>query len=636
MLSDCKMADQCDGDFFQSCRLLDSFIFCASLGINIATKFVIPAPMSDSLPDDLPEPLSEGGTGASDGFPSLDELGQLLPQYEMHQVIGIGGMGAVYLARQSHLDRWVALKVLPASAAQNAEDSERFNTEARAMARLAHPHIVAVFDFGQTAAGHLYLAMEYVEGADLHWRTRAGEITPERARSVIAQLCEALQYAHEHGVIHRDIKPANILITPDWQVKVVDFGLARDLTLQPSVDVSEYGTPDYTAPERFIAGAPVDHRADVYSLGVVIHEILTGKTPRAAGASAGLGLPEGFAGVLSKCLMHDPARRYQKASEVRAALLAAAETARKKAAIAPVNPPTAGPRRYPAPVRPAPPPAADSAWLGTLGWALACFIALGGLGWLVWKDHFQKPLVVPESEMVASVPSPVVSKVEPIVEPQKVSSPTRAKERENSPEMVPNNAMAEPVALESPTMNKTIPTAVALIASTASALSVDYARQIKPIFAAKCYECHSEEKGKEKGDVALDTEAKLKATIGPGLYIIPGNPAASDMLRICKLPNDDEEVMPPKGKNRLSAAEVALLETWIQEGASLTSSTPLTPVAAPLVWTSSDGKAIQASFVALVGDQITLRMADTQKDFTFPLSRLSAESQAQAKATAAK
>ncbi|MBB5037334.1 serine/threonine-protein kinase [Prosthecobacter dejongeii] len=593
--------------------------------------------MSDSLSDDLPELLSEGRTGASDGFPSLEELGQLLPQYEMHQVIGIGGMGAVYLARQPHLDRWVALKVLPASAAQNPEDSERFNTEARAMARLAHPHIVAVFDFGQTAAGHLYLAMEYVEGADLHWRTRAGEITPERARAVIAQLCEALQYAHEHGVIHRDIKPANILITPDWQVKVVDFGLARDLTLQPSVDVSEYGTPDYTAPERFIAGAPVDHRADVYSLGVVIHEILTGKTPRAAGASAGLGLPDGFAGVLSKCLMHDPARRYQKASDVRAALLAAAATAQKKAAIAPVNPPTAGPRRYPAPMQTAPTPVADSAWLGTLGWALACVVALGGLGWLVWKDHFQKPLVLTESEALASMPSPVVEpQVEPMTEAPKVTSAVQTMEPGNSSVMGANNSMAESVALESPSMNQTIPTTVALIASTASALSVDYARQIKPILAAKCYECHSEEKGKEKGDVALDTEAKLKAIIGPDQYIIPGNPAVSVMLRICKLPDDDEDVMPPRGKNRLTAAEIALLETWIKEGASLTSSAAKTPVHAPLTWTSSDGKAIEASFVTLVGDQITLRMSDTQREFTFPLSRLSAESQAQAKAAAAK
>ncbi|GAA5139521.1 hypothetical protein GCM10023213_20300 [Prosthecobacter algae] len=602
--------------------------------------------MSDSSPDDFPELSPEEAAGAEPGFPTLEELAALLPQYEMHQVIGIGGMGAVYLARQPHLDRWVALKVLPASAALNAEDSERFNTEARAMARMSHPHIVAVFDFGQTTEGHLYLAMEYVDGADLHWRTRAGEITPERARAVIAQLCEALQYAHEHGVIHRDIKPANILITPDWLVKVVDFGLARDLLAQAPADVSEYGTPDYTAPERFIAGAPVDHRADIYSLGVVIHEILTGKTPRAAGTSAGLGLPEGFAGVLSKCLMHDPARRYQKASDVRAALLAAATASAQKKAVAPVNPPTAGPRRYPTPV--SPPVTANNsspAWLGTLGWGLACLVALGGLGWLVWKDHYQKPMGEPTAEVAAAeaVPAPMMAEpamatppVEPAPtqEPVKMPAPLQSMVAENSSDMASNNAMTEPVVPESSSMNKALPTAVALVASTVSALSVDYVRQIKPILAAKCYECHSEEKGKEKGDVALDTEAKLKATIGPGQYIIPGNPAASDMLRICKLPNDDEDVMPPKGKNRLTAAEVALLETWIKEGANLTSAAPAAPAAAPLAWTSSDGKAIQASFVKLVGDQITLRMAATQQDFTFPLSRLSAESQAQAKAAA--
>lgn len=366
------------------------------------------------------------------GYPSMEELSELLPQYEMHQIIGLGGMGAVYLARQPGLDRWVALKVLPVSASENAEDAERFYTEARAMARLSHPHIVAVFDFGQTEAGHLYLAMEYVEGADLHRRTRAGEVTPERARAVVVQLCEALQYAHEHGVIHRDIKPANILITPDWQVKVVDFGLARDLTAQPNPDEQEYGTPDYTAPERFILGAPADHRADVYSLGVVIHEILTGKTPRAAGASAGLGLPQGFAGVLSKCLMHDPARRYQSAKEVRSALLAAAAAAKPKTADAPTtrsaNPPP-GRSMPPRPVASGSAYGKQSRWGATLGWGLLCLIALGGLGWLVWKDHFQntgtESMTVPVKEEVAAMSPTAPDSAESVKFPPAISVNTK-------------------------------------------------------------------------------------------------------------------------------------------------------------------------------------------------------------------
>ena len=343
-------------------------------------------------PAPVPEPTSPSATGAQPWL-SPAALTELLPQYEVERVIGVGGMGAVYLARQRSLDRWVALKLLPAQ--DDAEAAVHFIREARAMARLVHPHIVAVYDFGQTTAGHFFLAMEYVDGGDLHRRTLAGEVTPERARKVIAQVCEALQFAHGQGVIHRDIKPANILITSDWQVKVADFGLARDLHAASAPEEAEYGTPDYVAPERCIAGAPVDHRADLYSLGVVIHELLTGKTPVAAGSRAGLGLPPGFAGVLSKCLMHDPARRYGSAAEVRRALLEAA-TATAPAGTAP--PATAVPR--PPVARPPQPPVAAAEvaralhrreWVEQIVWTVISLLVLAALGWLVWNDHFKAP-----------------------------------------------------------------------------------------------------------------------------------------------------------------------------------------------------------------------------------------------------
>lgn len=349
------------------------------------------------MEDHLAAPMQEGpDSPPCSELPTPEELTALLPQYETLQVVGVGGMGAVYLSRQVSLDRWVALKVLPLSAAQDEEEARRFMKEARAMARLAHPHIVSVFDFGQTPQGHLFLAMEFVEGGDLHWRIRSGEMTPERARAVIAQLCEALQFAHEHGVIHRDIKPANILITNDWQVKVVDFGLAGDLNAAPGSDEAAYGTPDYVSPERLIVGAQVDHRADVYSLGVVIHELLTGLTPKAAGSEAGKGLPPGFAGVLSKCLMHDPARRYQSAAEVRQALLNAAREVSLKPQAAP-----AAARRPAAAMQPSSEAAERAAHMaavfrrrklmGNVGWTLACLIALGALVWMVWRDHYQPP-----------------------------------------------------------------------------------------------------------------------------------------------------------------------------------------------------------------------------------------------------
>ncbi|MEQ1749972.1 MAG: serine/threonine-protein kinase, partial [Prosthecobacter sp.] len=334
----------------------------------------------------IPQPPPEAADAA---YPSLRELADLLPQYEMHDIIGVGGMGAVYKARQAALDRWVAIKVLPIAAAESDEATQRFIKEARSMAKLVHPHIVAVFDFGQTHARHLFLVMEYVEGQDLHLRTRASEITPQRAREVIAQLCDALQFAHDRGVAHRDIKPANILITNDWKVKVADFGLARDLTAQPNADEPEYGTPDYTAPERLIVGAVVDHRADIYSLGVVIHEMLTGKTPTAAGKDASKGLPDGFAGVISKCLMSDPDERYQKATEVKIALLMA--TAEKQQQT------NTAKKTGPAPRENIEPPESYTTYrpsalsrlsrlLAPIGWGLACVLLVGAFAWLMLKD----------------------------------------------------------------------------------------------------------------------------------------------------------------------------------------------------------------------------------------------------------
>ncbi|GEP41881.1 hypothetical protein BGE01nite_11720 [Brevifollis gellanilyticus] len=350
------------------------------------------------------------------------ELAQLMPQYEMHEIVGIGGMGAVYKARQIALDRWAAIKVLPSAAAQNPEDVQRFIKEARAMAKLVHPHIVAVFDFGQTYMHHLFLVMEFVEGCDLHHRTRKGEITKERAREVIAQLCDALQFAHDRGVAHRDIKPANILITDDWKVKVADFGLARDLSAQAHPDEVEYGTPDYTAPERLIIGAKVDHRADIYSLGVVIHEMLTGKTPTAAGKDAGKGLPEGFASVISKCLMSDPEERYQKASEVKVALLTAtAEGNRSDTKTADASSTStkhatkrgAAPTAHPAPdsledystYRPSP-FASVKRFLGPLGWAAACVVLVVVFAGVLLKDKVsvEEPKSTPEPAKVVEAP----------------------------------------------------------------------------------------------------------------------------------------------------------------------------------------------------------------------------------------
>lgn len=190
-------------------------------------------------------------------------------------------------------------------------------------------------------------------------------------------------------------------------------------------------------------------------------------------------------------------------------------------------------------------------------------------------------------------------------------------------------------------MKSPLTAAALLFSSIISATAVDYTKEIKPIFTQKCYACHAVSKGKEKGDVALDTPEKLADVIKPGGHIIPGDPDKSTLLLSCKLPDDDEDVMPPKGKNRLTDAEITTLATWIKEGASLTggaatpATAPAAPAAAPAAaqtWTSSDGKAIQATFVGMKDGGVLLKMASNGEVFLVPLTRLSAESQAQAKA----
>src|SRR6516225_6892015 len=158
--------------------------------------------------------------------PPVGEIAQLFPQLEILRLIGQGGMGAVYKARQPSLDRFVALKVLPPAAASDPGFAERFNREARALARLNHPNIVAVHDFGKAGTLH-YLVMEFVDGANLREVERLGELTPEQALAIVPQICEALQFAHNEGIVHRDIKPENLLLDKRGRVKITDFGIAK-------------------------------------------------------------------------------------------------------------------------------------------------------------------------------------------------------------------------------------------------------------------------------------------------------------------------------------------------------------------------------------------------------------------------
>jgi predicted Ser/Thr protein kinase/ribosomal protein L7/L12 len=232
-------------------------------------------------------------------------------------------MGAVYKARQKQLDRIVALKILPPEVGKDPAFAERFTREARSLAKLNHPHIVTVYEFGQSEDLY-YFIMEFVDGTDLRHVIRKGDLAPKEALTIVPQVCEALQYAHEEGVVHRDIKPENILLDKRGRVKIGDFGLAKLLD-RPATAFTltqpqqRMGTPHYMAPEQIEGAHQVDHRADIYSLGVVFYEMLTGKLPigRFDLPSQKVHVDVRLDEVVLRSLEHEPERRYQQVSEIK-------------------------------------------------------------------------------------------------------------------------------------------------------------------------------------------------------------------------------------------------------------------------------------------------------------------------------
>ena len=267
--------------------------------------------------------LSQGGHFHA---PPVDELASLFPQLTVIELMGHGGMGAVYRARQNNLDRPVALKILSPRLGRDPSFAERFAREARTMARLNHPNIVTVFDFGQ-ADDYYFLVMELIAGVNLREAILARSIDPEQALAIVPKICDALQYAHDEGVVHRDIKPENILIGPKGQVTIADFGLVKLLDAEDSRFTLTgthqiLGTRNYMAPEQIEKPGTVDHRADIYSLGVVFYELLTGELPlgRFALPSEKATINRQLDDVVMRTLEKEPARRFQQASAVKTAV----------------------------------------------------------------------------------------------------------------------------------------------------------------------------------------------------------------------------------------------------------------------------------------------------------------------------
>ncbi len=313
------------------------------------------------------EPAGPHGTKIFQSPPSLADVAAAFPQFEVLGLIGRGGMGVVYKARQKSLNRIVALKLLAPERVTDAHFAERFTREAQALARLNHSNIVTIHDFGIASAPQTpdakphspfyFLLMEFVDGVNLRQAMKAGRFTPEQALAVVPPVCEALQYAHEHGIVHRDIKPENLLLDKDGRVKIADFGIAKMLgadgaqpwsETQPqhaeqpggalpseSTLASAAGTPQYMAPEQK-AHRVTDHRADIYSLGVVLYELLTGELPadKLQPPSRKVQIDVRLDEIVLRALEVKPELRYQTAGEFRTQVV----TMTSSAGVPPVAP----------------------------------------------------------------------------------------------------------------------------------------------------------------------------------------------------------------------------------------------------------------------------------------------------------
>gem|GEM_PF-6077259 len=330
----------------------NEIIVCAVCGTRLS-----PGMAESDCPACLLKRGLESNTLASEGMatgrpawvpPTPAELALRFPGLEINELIGRGGMGAVYKARQTSLDRVVALKILPPEIGREADFTQRFAREAQAMAKLNHPHIVAIYDFGH-ADDLFYFLMEFVDGPSLRQILNTGGVSANEALAIVPQICEALQFAHDHGIVHRDIKPENILLNRKGQVKIADFGLAkligqmgevRDERPGESVGANSgvgqrtagadqagectapgkiLGTPRYMAPEQKAQSDSVDHRADIYSLGVVFYEMLTGELPgkQIIPPSQKIAIDVRLDEIVLRALEKQPEQRYQHASEIK-------------------------------------------------------------------------------------------------------------------------------------------------------------------------------------------------------------------------------------------------------------------------------------------------------------------------------
>ncbi|MBV8760375.1 MAG: serine/threonine protein kinase [Deltaproteobacteria bacterium] len=273
-------------------------------------------------------------------------IGQVIGNYRVSQELGRGGMGMVYAAEHVQLGRPAALKMLLPQLSADPAIVQRFFNEARAASAIEHPGIVAVYDYGTHTDGRAYIVMELLKGESLEHRLRRGSMTPQEAAAIVAQVAGALAAAHARGIVHRDLKPDNIFLVPNElvaggiQVKVLDFGIAKLAGEQGGGMKTQtgalIGTPAYMSPEQCMGRSDLDHRTDLYSLGCVFYHMLCGRPPFVSDQGTGMilaahmrdaapplppSVPAPLAAITMRLLEKEPAKRYQSAAEVRAALV---------------------------------------------------------------------------------------------------------------------------------------------------------------------------------------------------------------------------------------------------------------------------------------------------------------------------
>jgi len=251
--------------------------------------------------------------------PSVEELAPLFPAYQIEVFIAQGGMGAVYRATQRSLDRPVAIKILPPELGEDKAYLASFESEAKSLAKLNHSNLVGIFDFG-VVNDMYYIIMEYVPGRSLYYTSNGHAVDELEAAFLISEICKGLAHAHEHGILHRDIKPANILIDDEARPMLVDFGLAKPVNDQNHHGVI-FGTPGYTAPEVVSNPMYVDHKADIFSVGVMLYELLTAELPEEPGkpfipASQKNDTDPRFDLIIARAMHPMPHMRYNNCTEM--------------------------------------------------------------------------------------------------------------------------------------------------------------------------------------------------------------------------------------------------------------------------------------------------------------------------------